>query len=283
MAPRNHATARQVRLGSELRRLREAAGLKAREVAELLNSTSAQISQVELGLSGASEERVRRLAAHYACTDEALIDALVAMATDRTRGWWEEYRGVLPPAFLDTAEAEHHATFLREVVTTHIPGLLQTADYARAVFTYTRPELPENEVALRVDQRMRRRAVIERDTPVPYESIIHEFTLRVHVSDRQVSRSQLRFILDKIDAGQVTVRVIPVEREGFAGAGASMMYLGGPVPQLDTGQRDAPTGTAFIDAQPQLAQLRTLFHRVQEATLDPTASRDFIHRMAKEL
>ncbi|MFJ4785633.1 helix-turn-helix domain-containing protein [Streptomyces sp. NPDC088794] len=283
MAPRSHATARQVRLGTELRRLREAAGLKAREVAELLNSTSAQISQVELGLSGASEERVRRLAAHYACTDEALIDALVAMATDRTRGWWEEYRGVLPPAFLDTAEIEHHATFLREIVITHVPGLLQTADYARSVFTYTRPELPEVEVALRVDQRMQRRAVIESDAPVPYESIIHEFALRIHVADRQASRSQLRFILDKIEAGQVAVRVIPVEREGFAGAGASMMYLGGPVPELDTGQRDAPTGVAFVDAPPQLRQLRRLFRTVQAATLGPAASQDFIHRMTKEL
>ncbi|MCI3278570.1 helix-turn-helix domain-containing protein [Streptomyces cylindrosporus] len=283
MPPRSYATARQVRLGAELRRLREAAGLKAREVAGLLDSTSAQISQMELGFAGVSEERVRRLAAHYACTDEALIDALVVMATDRTRGWWEEYRGVLPSAFLDTAEVEHHATFLREIVMTYVPGLLQTADYARSVFTYTRPELPESEVALRVDHRMRRRTVIERDVPVPYETIVHEFALRVHVADRQVSRSQLRFILDKIDAGQVSVRVIPVEREGFAGAGASMMYLGGPVPQLDTGQRDAPTGVAFIDAQPQLEQLRTLFRRVQAATLEPAASRDFIHRLAKEL
>ncbi len=62
-----------------------------------------------------------------------------------------------------------------------------------------------------------------------------------------------------------------------------MMYTGGPVPQLDTGLRDAPTGTAFIDAEPQLNQLRTLFRKVEKASLDPTASRDFIHRLSKEL
>jgi transcriptional regulator with XRE-family HTH domain len=283
MAPRSHATARQVRLGVELRRLREAAGLKAREVAELLNSTSAQMSQVELGLSGASEERVRRLAAHYACTDEALIEALVAMATDRTRGWWEEYRGVLPPVFQDTAEVEHHATFLREVVITHVPGLLQTADYARAIYTYVHPGLPESELAPRVDHRLMRRAVIEGDTPTPYETLIHECALRIQVADRRTSLSQLRRILDEIDKGHATVRVIPLDREGFAGAGISMMYAGGPVPRLDTGLRDAPTGVAFIDAEAQLEQLRGLFLRMQEASLEPTASRDFIHRLAKEL
>ncbi|MFF4799824.1 helix-turn-helix domain-containing protein [Streptomyces sp. NPDC001351] len=283
MAPRNHATARQVRLGAELRRLREAAGLKAREVAELLNSTSAQISQVELGLSGASEERVRRLAAHYACTDEALIDALVAMATDRTRGWWEEYRGVLPPVFLDTAEAEHHAKFLREVVITHVPGLLQTAEYARAVYTYMMPDLPESELNPRVEHRLRRRGVVEGDTPTPYETIIHEFALRVRVAGRQTSLAQLRAILDQIEQGHVTVRVIPTDQDGFAGAEASMMYIDGPVPRLDTALRDSPTGTAFINAEPQLKQLRTLLRKVKKASLDPVASRDFIHRLAKEL
>ncbi|MFD4598330.1 helix-turn-helix domain-containing protein [Streptomyces sp. NPDC058464] len=283
MPLRGHATARQVRLGTELRRLRDAAGLKARDVAAALNSTSAQISQMELGFAGVSEERVRRLAAHYACMDEALIEALVAMATDRTRGWWEEYRNVLPPVFLDTAEAEHHATFLREVVIMLVPGLLQTADYARAVYTYMRPELPESEVASRVEHRLKRRVVIEGDNPTPYETVIHEFALRVHVSDRRTSLAQLRYMLDQIDAGHATVRVIPVGYEGFAGAGDSMMYLGGPVPKLDTGLRDSPTGAGFCDAEAQLGKLRTLFRQVKNASLDPAASRDLIDRVAKEL
>lgn len=283
MAARSNPTARQVRLGSELRKLREAAGLKSREVAAFLNTTPAQMSQVEAGVAAVGAERIRRLAAHYACQDGAFVDALVAMAGDRTRGWWEKYRNVLAPAFLDSAEFEFHAAFLREVVIHYVPGLLQTADYARAVFAYTNPGLSDEEVALRVEHRMERRVVIERDTPTPYETIVHEFGLRVHVSDRRASSAQLQFILDKIEAGQATVRVIPVEREGFAGAGASMLYLGGPVPQLDTVFRDAPTGVRYIDAEPQLKHLRTLFRRVQSASLEPTASRDFIYRMSKEL
>ncbi|MGW7239871.1 DUF5753 domain-containing protein [Streptomyces sp. NPDC054813] len=257
--------------------------MTAKEAAGLLEADAVQMSQIESGVVGVSAKRVRRLAANYACTDEPLIEALVAMATDRTRGWWEDYRDVLPQTFLDGAEAEHHAAYLHEVVIHYVPGLLQTAEYARSVFGYTNPGLSEEEVALRAEHRMQRRAVIERDGPTPYETIVHEFALRVHVSDRQASLTQLRFILDKIEAGQVTVRVIPVEREHFAGAGASMLYLGGPVHQLDTALRDAPTGARYIDEQPRLEQLRTLFRRVRSASLDPTASRDFIHRLAKEL
>ncbi len=280
---RNQPTARHVRLGSELRKLREAAGKPAKELAELLGSSSAHMSQIEAGRSAISEQRLRRWAAHCACTDEELIEALVAMAAERTRGWWDEYRGVLPQVNLDVAEAEHHATFLREVVITYVPGLLQTPDYARAVFQYMRPELPESELAPRVEHRIRRRAVIEGDNPTPYETILHEFALRIRVADRQASLVQLRRILDQIDQGHATVRVIPTDQDGFGGADASMMYMGGPLPQLDTGLLDASTGTMFIDAEAELKRLRTLFRKVETASLDPAASRDLIHRLTKEL
>ncbi|MEW2043959.1 helix-turn-helix transcriptional regulator, partial [Streptomyces sp. NPDC005534] len=88
MALRHDVTARQSRLAVELRRLREAAGLTSREAAILLAVNPAQISQIEAGLAGVSEKRLRRLTAQYACTDEAFTDALAAMATERIRGWY---------------------------------------------------------------------------------------------------------------------------------------------------------------------------------------------------
>ncbi|MFK4065312.1 helix-turn-helix domain-containing protein [Streptomyces sp. NPDC029674] len=283
MAPRSQPTARQVRLGTELRRLREASGLKGREVAALLSSTSAQISQVEAGLAGVSEERVRRLAAHYACTDQPYIDALVAMAADRTQGWWEEFKGVLPPPFLDTAELEHHATFLREVVIAYVPGLFQLPDYARAVYSYVMPGIPNSELEPRLEHRMKRRTVLEGDHPTPYEAIVHEAALRIRVADRRVARAQLEAILHQTEHDHVSVRVIPFDQDDFAGAGATMMYLGGPLARLDTGLRDSPTGTAVIDAEPHLVRLRTLLSQVEKSSLAPAQSRDFIHHMLKEL
>jgi len=283
MTMRNQPTARQVRLGTELRRLREAAGKSAREVAGLLGSSSTHMSQIEAGSSGISEERLRRLAAHCACADEELIEALVGMATDRTRGWWEEYRGVLPTPFLDLSELDHHAAFRHDVAVIHVPGLLQTEDYARALFSYMAPELPRSEVDPRVSHRMRRRVIIERPDPITYEAVIHEAALRIRVGDRPVSRAQLERILEYSEAEHVTVRVIPFDLDGFAGAGSAMGYLGGPVPRLDTVVRDAPHGTAFVDSEAQLAHFRTLFRKIEEASLSPGHSRDFIRKMAKEL
>ncbi|MEU0742582.1 DUF5753 domain-containing protein [Streptomyces sp. NPDC006134] len=283
MALRREPTARQLRLATELRRLREAAGLAAREAAALLGVSPVQISHIESALAGVSEERLRRLAANYACTDAELIDALVRMATDRTRGWWEEYRGVLPAAYQDLAELEHHATFRRDVAVIHVPGLFQTEDYARALFAYMNPEFPGGEIEHRVDHRMRRKVIIEGPEPIPYETVIHEAALRIKVAGRAAARTQLARILEASDADHVTVRVIPFALDDFAGAGSTMVHLGGTVPRLDTVVRDAPHGTAFLDSEAQLEHFRKLFRRVRERSLSPERSRDLIHELAKEL
>ncbi|KUL25921.1 helix-turn-helix domain-containing protein [Streptomyces regalis] len=283
MTTRREPTARQMRLAAELRRLRDAAGFSAKESAAQLGVSHVQISHIESGLSGVSEDRLRRLASHYTCTDAEFIDALIAMATDRTRGWWEEYRGLLPAAFLDLSELEHHAAYRWDVDFLHIPGLLQTEGYARALFSCRVPQLPKNELELRVRHRMQRRVIIGAERAVPYEALVHEAALRIRVGGRAVSRAQLNRILELSEADHVTVRVIPFELEDFADITAAMVYAGGAVPKLDTVLRDGPHGSVFIDSEAQLGVFRTLFRRVEAASLDPAGSRDLILRLAKEL
>ncbi|MEU2931134.1 helix-turn-helix transcriptional regulator [Streptomyces sp. NPDC007251] len=278
MVQRREPTARQLRLGLELRRLREAAGLTAVQSAALLGMNRVQISHIESGLIGVSEERLRRFASHYACTDKEFVAALVEMATDRTRGWWEEYRGLLPTSFLDLSELEHHARFLRHVAILYVPGLLQTEDYSRAVFASRLPELTSEELELRIRHRKRRQ-----EFTVPYEAVIHEAALRIRVSDRATSRAQLARLLELSEADHITVRVIPFDLDGFARASSTMTYVGGPLPKLDTVVRDAPHGSVFIDSEAQLSAYRTRFRKVEAVSLEPDRSRDFIHKLAKEL
>ncbi|MGC9436506.1 DUF5753 domain-containing protein [Streptomyces sp. WG5] len=193
------------------------------------------------------------------------------------------YRGSLPHSFLDLSELEHHASLRRDVDFLHVPGLLQTEDYARALFHYVNPQFSEEEVERWVEHRMKRRGIIEQPQAVPYEAVVHEAALRIKVGDSAAMRAQLDHVLDFATSGHVTVRVIPFTVGGFAGAGSAMVYAGGPVPQLDTVVRDTPHGTVFVDAEAQLSHFRTLFHKVREAAFEPERSRDFIHRLAKEL
>ncbi|MET8827168.1 helix-turn-helix transcriptional regulator [Streptomyces sp. NPDC004610] len=283
MALRTEPTARQVRLGVELRRLRDAAGLTTREAASLLGVTGPVISQIESGVSGVSEKRLRRLATNYVCADEEVIEALIAMATDRTRGWWEEYRGELPAAFLDLSELEHHSTYRRDAEFLLIPGLLQTEAYARAAFSSRIPELSEEDRELRVRHRMQRKVILERAEPIPYEAVIHEAALRIKVLDRATLHAQLIRVLELSEAHHITVRVMPFELDGFGGSWNPLMLAGGAVPELDTAARDAPSSVGQIQSQAHIELLRRLFQRLTAATLDPPRSRDLIHRLTKEL
>lgn len=145
------------------------------------------------------------------------------------------------------------------------------------------PEFPQGDVERWVEHRMKRRVIIERPDPVPYEALVHEAALRIRVADRTAARAQLVRVLELSEADHVTVRVIPFDLGGFGGAGSAMVYAGGPVSRLDTVVRDGPGGPVFIDAEARLSRCRTLFPRVEAASLDPGRSRDFIHRPAKEL
>ncbi len=127
---------------------------------------------------------------------------------------------------------------------------------------------------------MQRKAAV---AGTPYEVIVHEAALRIMVGDRNASRVQLAHILERSAEQHATVRVIPMRLEGFAGAASAMTYAGGAVSKLDTVVRDGPHGAAFIDSEAQLVAYRTLFHKVEAASLDPERSRDLIHRLAKEL
>jgi transcriptional regulator with XRE-family HTH domain len=271
-------------LGTELRKLRERAGLTATEAGQLLGSKQTLISNIEAGRAGVSAERVRALACHYDCTDKALIEAIADMTGHRERGWWEQYRDLLAPPLLDLAELEHHAQSLRDSTTARIPGLLQTREYALEIFRQAVTELSPPDIENRLSFRIKRQVILFReDAPTPYEAIIHEAALRMKVGGATVARQQLQHLLDMSDRDHITVRAVPFDAGAYPGSGQSIHYAHGPVPQLDTVYLDQAHGLLFLDAEAQLHKYRTLFDRVGAVALAPARTRDLIHNLMREL
>ncbi|WP_320778754.1 helix-turn-helix transcriptional regulator [Streptomyces sp. CRN 30] len=280
MAARSAPTARRLRIGIELRRLRERADMTAAQAARSLGTTQAQISNIEANRFNVSAERVRTLARIYDCTDHALIEALADMAADRTRGWWEEYRGTLPSPLLDLAEMEHHASALRVAQVINVPGLLQTVEHARALFHEVVPTLHPHEIEYRVSHRVKRQAVLLRDRPVPYTAIIHEAALRMQSGGREVTRAQLGHIASISTQPHITVRVIPFDGTTFPTAGHGLDYAHGPLTALDTAQLDTTHGSELVDVAAKLETYRLVLDRMERAALPPAASRKLIHTIA---
>ncbi|MFH8785877.1 helix-turn-helix domain-containing protein [Streptomyces roseoverticillatus] len=285
MARRTIVTARQERLGAELRKLRERAGVSARDAATAVGRDQAWLSHIEAGNAAVGAERTRLLAARYGVEDAALVDALAERAAERSRGWWEKYRGRMRSQALDLAELEWHASALQSVQIVNVPGLLQTEDYVRSLFAYVADELESDDVDVDTVTafRLQRRAVLERDNPPAISTIMHEAALRMRVSDRKVARDQLHFLLAASDRSEVTIRVVPFEAEGFAGMGYSMLYAADRVATLDTVQVDHLHGGVFFHAEEQLTKYRNRWNKVERAALGPRETRDLIHRIAREL
>ncbi|NEC91668.1 helix-turn-helix transcriptional regulator [Streptomyces sp. SID12501] len=282
MTPRPTPTARRLRVGIELRRLRERAGMTAVEAARSLGTTPAQISNIEANRFGISADRVHTLAHIYGCTDQPRVDALAAMAADRTRGWWEEYRDTLPPRLLDLAELEHYSTALRVAQVINIPGLLQTPEHARALFREAVPALRPHEIEYRISHRIKRQAILYREQPPPYTAIVHEAALRMQFGGREVARAQLRHLTDISEQPAVTVRVIPFDGTSFPTTGHAVDYFHGPVSALDTVEVDTAHGSELVDGAGRLEMYRLVLDRMEAVALKPAPSLDLIHRIAQD-
>lgn len=282
MPPRMTTTVRQQRLGAELRKLRERAGLATRAAGQRLGVDPARISNIEAGRFGVSAERVRNFALGYDCPDDAYVQALAAMTASRGRNWWDDYRETLPSVLLDLAEMEHHATALRTAQFTHLPGLLQTIDYARLVFQQNVPALSPPQVEHRLSHRVKRQEVLYRSAPVPYLAIIHEAALRMRFGGGQLMRAQLQHILNMSEREGVSVRVLPFTAGIFPGAGQTVVFAHGTVHQLDTVQLDTEHGSVFLSADAQLEKYRTIMERLASLSLEETESRDLVRAIIDE-
>ncbi|MEW2397913.1 helix-turn-helix transcriptional regulator [Streptomyces sp. NPDC046862] len=281
---RGTPTGRQLRLGTELRKMRERAGLTSTQAAQLLGIKQNQVSNIEAGRHGVSAERLRTIACHYDCSDNALVEALTTMPPDRKRGWWEEYRDLLAGPLVDLAELEHHAQSLRDSTTARIPGLLQTREYALEIFRQAVIELSPPDIEHRLSFRIKRQAILYRaDNPTPYEAIVHEAALRMKVGGSTAARQQLQHLLDMSERDHITLRAITFDAGAYPGSGQSIHYAHGPVPQLDTVYLDQAHGLAFLDAEAQLHKYRTLFDRIEAVALAPEKTRDLIHHLLREL
>ncbi|MFQ6145437.1 helix-turn-helix domain-containing protein [Streptomyces seoulensis] len=281
MPPTSTPTLRQRRLGAELRKLRERAGLTATGAAARLGVNQGRVSMIETGRSPLSADRVRSLARAYDCGDTGLVDALAAMTQRQAHGWWDSYRDHLPVGLIDLAELEYYAAAFRVALVIHIPALLQTTDHARALFQEAVPPLRQYEIEHRVSHRIKRQEILYRDDPPPYTAVIHECALHMGYGGSSTVRAQLQHLLDMGDLEHVTVRVIPFGKGSFPGTGQSVDYLAGRVRQLDTVQLDTHHGCEFLDAEAQLEKYRLVLDRMEENALKPAESRDLIRRIAQ--
>ncbi|MFE2910803.1 helix-turn-helix domain-containing protein [Kitasatospora indigofera] len=219
-------TVRRRQLGAQLRALREELSLTLEDVEKRTGITTAKLSRIENAKSAAKVPDVELLADTYGC-DAKLRDALTSVTRDGSkRGWWFNYLDVLAPWVADQISLESSASMFRTYEVTLIPGLFQTADYARAVITRLGVGLSGTDIEARVRVRRERQSVLTQPNPLEVWAVIHETALRSQVGGPRTMREQLQNLLDLAALPNVTLQVMPADAPAHRGMSGPFTILG---------------------------------------------------------
>lgn len=280
-----HKTARARRLGIALRTYREAVGMTLEQAADEINSTRSTLSRYENAQTLVSPATVRSLLTLYKASAED-VAGMVQLAKDvRKPGWWVAYSYLLDKRTIDFIALEAEASAIANFEPSIVPGLLQTADYIRAIMLGGPHTLTDQQVQQRVQARLdRQKRVTDPDsTNAPiFDAIIDEGALLRPVGGEQVTREQLEHLLKVSDLPNVTVQVIPIVAGYHRGTRGSLHMLEFPDPEDPiVASVETVAGQLILDRPDELRTCVKIMENLRTVALSPAATRDFITQLLK--
>jgi transcriptional regulator with XRE-family HTH domain len=229
-APGSSVTTRR-QLVAELRRLRAAAELNQRQVAEALDWSASKIHRIEKGEVSISVTDLRALLGYYGVTDRATVADLVELAkAARKRALpFSAFRDVLPPDTIRFLGYEETASSVTEVELLAVPGLLQTEEYTRAWLSDVQGIVEPRAERLVASRRERQRLLTDPRSP-RLTFLLDESVLHRAIGGPDVMAAQLRWLGQVADLPDVSIRVLPFSAGGHPGLRGSFVFLTFPEP-----------------------------------------------------
>lgn len=270
---------RRRRLGEELRKLRQNAGLTSGETARLLGWHQSKVSRIETGVSGVKDGDLAGLLDALGITDPQLRLLLGALAgtTHSGQGWWMAYGGVIPPQYRDFISLESQARTARTLETSVVPGLLQTPAYARAVTRAALGGLPAATVDSLVEVRLARQEVLRADIPLELHAVLDEAVLRREVGGPGVMREQLLRLSELARLPHVCLHVLPFTAGGYVGLTGPFVIFSFPhITDLDLVVLDHLTNSLYLERKEDLEAYCAAFRTTQAHALSTEDSLDLI-------
>ncbi|WP_405466365.1 helix-turn-helix domain-containing protein [Streptomyces anulatus] len=256
-------------VGRQIKLWREAAGMRAAELGTAIGYSENLVFKVEGGRRIPKPEFLDR-------TDAAVGAGgkISAMKQDV-----EEAR--YPKKVRDLTKLEAEAVELGSYAGGVIDGLLQTEEYARALYRERRPAYSEGDIERLVAARMARQVVFDR-RPAPLLTFVQEeSTLRRRTGGRMILRRQLEHLLELGQLRHVEIQVMPMEAEEHAGLGGSHRIL-----KLKDGKtvglNEIQLISGLITDPRQVQILEMRYNLIRSQALTPRLSREFIEKLLGE-
>lgn len=258
--------------GAVVQALREHAGLSRAEFAERVRFSKHTVESVELGRRMPDDSFVER-------AEEATGDtgALRRAARHLTRG-----EPGLAAWFRRWARLEKVAASLCTYECRLVPGLLQSEEYARAVFEGTIPLLTDEQLEAQVTARRDRQRMLRERPQVQYSFIVEEPVFRRGFGSRDAVRDLLDHVLEQTAPRNVTLQIVPLEAALHA-------CLDGPVRLLETpdGRRfaysEGQQNGRLIADQKEVSLLQLRYDTLRSQALNPRESRGLLERLRGEI
>lgn len=210
MAASASPTVRQRQLGMRLRAIRSDRNLSVEAVAKELECSPSKISRLETATRRPNPRDVRDLCRFYGL-DEATSAELVDLAREaKEPGWWKEFPDV-GLALVPYIGLEQDASSIISFAAFHVPALLQTADYARVIIKGIAPRISPEVLKDRVDIRLRRQEILNRDQPPRYRVFIDESVLHRPTGGPEVMVTQIDKILALIEEDKLVAQIVPFD------------------------------------------------------------------------
>lgn len=268
-------TMRMRQLGMELRRLRDLAGKNQTQAGAWINKTDTTISKYETGARRIDVGNLRSLCQLYdvEATHAAFLELLARESGER--GWWAAFGSTVPHWFADFLGMETVATEVWTYESEPFPGLLQTDEYAKAVF-------PTHSADRFTKLRETRQKRLVDEDPLVLRAVLNETVLCRVVGGPEVMRRQIRHVIDTAQLPNVTVQVLPFSVGYHPAMTGSFTALRFPeVPMMNTVYVQIQGGALYVEKPPDVDRYTATFERLAELALDEARTISFLEQMER--
>lgn len=273
-------------VGVQLAGFREDAGLSQDQAARSVGFSGAKLSRIESGKGRRppTETDVRALLELYGTDDYEASVLLKLLQRAGQPGWWQRYDKRLMPEWFDRLVGlQEAAATIRTFEIQYVPGLLQTADYTRAVVERGLPNAPAGEVQRRVELRMRRAQLLLREDAPQLWAVIDESVLLRVLGDRTVMRDQLDHLAKMAQRPNVTLQIVPLNVTNASAPAIPVTYLRfGGLDLPDVVYLEHIRSANFLEDRDETEEYRIVLDRLADEALSPRESVEMLRRRMDE-
>ncbi|MFI1918659.1 helix-turn-helix domain-containing protein [Nocardia sp. NPDC020380] len=281
-------------LGRELKRLREGKKLNQSAAGRVIGVSPQTIGRMEDGLpTKVSDLYINALCDAYVASSEErsmLLELAFEVRTTQKSGggWWRAFADEMNAGFDHYMGLEESACRMAVWKVTIVPGLLQTAEYRRAIAWAEYPGMPTEQVEKRVEMAMRRQTRLE-EPDFAVDVVLSEMVLRDQIGGPGVMADQLQRLADIGELSNVSVRVVPFDAAGHLGSRVGSFVLLEFPKLAATGLMEPPmvyveefAGDLYLEREAEVARYRSAFAEISRVALDEDITRQLVLSIAKE-